>query len=79
MEEFKYQITVAFLLGKPKGNRNIEYGPVYFNSAAKTVINFEYDLEKYLQEILYRLDNWINEESGWIVESKNVEYVNISI
>ena len=28
---------------------------------------------------MYRIDNWINEGSGWIIESINSEYVNISI
>ena len=79
MKGFEFQITVVVLLGKRKEIRNIEYSPVYFNSATKTVINSEYNLDKYLQEILYRLGNWINEGSGWIVESKNGEYVNISI
>ena len=27
---------------------------------------------------MYRIDNWINEGSGWIVESIDGEYVNIS-
>ena len=45
MESFKYQITVAVLLCKHKENRDIEYAPVYFNSATKTVINSDkYDL-----------------------------------
>ena len=26
-------------------------------------------LNKSFQEILYRIDNWINEGSGWIIES----------
>ena len=57
-----------------------EYAPVYFNSAIKTVINFDkYDLDKSFQEILYRIDNWINEGSGWIIESIEAQYVNISI
>ena len=34
-----------------------EYPPVYFNSATKTVINFEYCLDKSFQEILNRIDN----------------------
>ena len=42
------------------------------------LINFEYCLEKSFQEILYRIDNWINKGSGWIIESINGEYVNIS-
>ena len=35
-------------------------------------------LNKYLQEILYRVDTWINEVSGWGIESIEVKYVNIS-
>ena len=70
LKGFKYQITVAVLLSKHKINGDIEYASVYFNSATKTVINSdEYMLDKSFQEILYRIDNWINEGSGWIVES----------
>ena len=36
-------------------------------------------LDKYLQEILPRIDKWINEGSGWVTESINAEYVNISV
>ena len=80
MKGFKYQITVAVLLSKHKINRDIEYTPVYFNSATKTVINSDkYDLEKSFQEILCKIDNWINEGSGWIIESVEAQYVNISI
>ena len=46
MKGFKYQITMTFLLYKHTKNGDIEYSPVYFNSATKTVINFEYCLEK---------------------------------
>ena len=42
------------------------------------MINSEFNLDKSFQEILYRIDNWINERSGWIVESIDGEYVNIS-
>ena len=46
-------------------NEDIEYAPVYFNSATKAVINSDkYDLDKSFQEILYRTDNWINELIG---------------
>ena len=79
MKGFKYQITVAVLLRKEKGNGEIEYSSVYFNSMTKTVINSEFSLDKSFQEILYRIDNWINEGSGWVVESINGEYVNISM
>ena len=59
-------------------NGDTEYSLVYFNSTTKTVINSEFCLNKSFQEILYRIDKWINEESGWIVETIGSEYVNIS-
>ena len=43
------------------------------------MINSEYNLDKSFQEILYRIDNLINEGSGWKVESVNGEYVKISM
>ena len=58
-------------------NGDIEYSPVYFNSATKAVINSEYYLDKSFQEILYRIDNWNNKGSGWIIESIDGEYINI--
>ena len=56
MKSFKYQITVKVLLSKEKGNENIAYSSVYFNSITKTVINSEFSLDKSFQEILYRID-----------------------
>ena len=56
------------LLSKHKINGDIEYAPVYFNYATKKIINSnKYDLDKSFQEILYRIDNWIIEGSGWII------------
>ena len=78
MEGFKYQITVTVLLHKDKMDGNTEYSLVYFNSATKTVINFEYCLDKCFQEILYRIVNWTNKGSGWMIESIDGEYVDIS-
>ena len=63
------------ILSKHKENRDIEFSPVYFNSTTKTVINVKYNLDKSFQEVFYRIDNWINEGSGWIIESINGEYV----
>ena len=57
-----------------------EYAPFYFNSATKTVINSDkYGLDKSFQEILYRIYNWIDEGSGWIIKSIEAQYVNISM
>ena len=67
---FKYQITLE--------NGEIEFIPVYFNSTTETVINRKFSLENAFQEILYRIDNWINEGSGWIIELIESQYINIS-
>ena len=75
---FKYQITLKVELRKYKSKGEIEFTPVYFNSTTKTVINHKFSLENAFQEILYRIDNWINEGSGWIVELIESQYINIS-
>ena len=49
-----------------------------FNSSTKTIINHRYKLDQYFQEILYRIDAWINRGSGWIVETIESQYINIS-
>ena len=51
---------------------------MYFNSITKTIINLDFNLDKSFEEIFYRIDNWINEGSGWILDSINAQYVNIS-
>ena len=61
---FKYPITVKVLLKKYRPNGEIEFTPVYFNSSTKTVINQRYKLNKSFQEILSRIDAWINRGSG---------------
>ena len=75
---FKYQITVKVLLKKYKLNGEIEFAPVYFNSVTKTVINHRFRLENSFQEILYMIDVWINNGSGWTVESVESQYISIS-
>ena len=57
----------------------MEFASVYFNSNTKTVINLEYDTDKSFQEILRKIDNWIDEGYGWVTESVDSEYVNVSI
>ena len=79
MNGFKYQITLAVLLSKIKTDGSIEYSPAYFNSTTKTGINSdEFGLDQSFQEILYRIDKWINQGSRWIVESIERFYLNIS-
>ena len=42
---FKYQSTLKVMLKKYKHNGEIEFAPVYFNSATKTVIREYTDLD----------------------------------
>ena len=69
---FKYQITLKF-----KGTE-IQFFPVCFNSTVKTVMNHKFGLDNSFQEILYRIGNWINKSSGWIIESIKSQCINIS-
>ena len=42
------------------------------------MINHNFSLENAFQETLHRIDNWINERSGWIAELIVSQYINIS-
>ena len=75
---FKYQITVKVLLKKYKPNEETEFTPVCFNSLTKTIIHNRFKLEHAFQEILYGTDAWINKGSGWITESIESQYINLS-
>ena len=75
---FKYQITVEVLLKKYKHNGKIKFRPVYFNSVTKTVINHMFKSENYFEEILYMINVWINNGSGWIIDLIKSQYINIS-
>ena len=74
---FKYQITRKVMLKKYKTNGETEFRPVYFNSTTKAVINDKFSLEMLLI-YLHRIDNWITEGSGWIVQLIEYQHINIS-
>ena len=61
---FKYQITLKVIFKKYRPNGEIGFTPVYFSSTKKTVISLKFSLENDFQEIMYRIDNWINVGSG---------------
>ena len=75
-KDFKYQITLSYV--SKYRSTEIEFTPVYFNSTTKTVINHKLNLKSAFAETLYRIDNWVNKGSGWIVESIKSQYFNIS-
>ena len=66
------------MLKKYKLNGEVEFGPVFFNSLTKTVINHRFRLENYFQGILYMIDVCINNASVWNDESIKSQYINIS-
>ena len=66
------------MLKKYNPNGEIEFTPVYFNSSTKTIINHRHKLNQSFQEILCRIDAWIDKGSGWIIESIESQYINIS-
>ena len=80
MRRFKYQLTLNITLRKDKINDNSEYASVYFSSFIKTVLNhdFEHSIDSCFEEIIFRIDNWIDEGTGWIVYRINSEYLNMS-
>ena len=41
-------------------------------------MNYRFRLGNAFQEILYMIDAWVNEGSGWIIESTESQYINIS-
>ena len=71
--------TLKVLLGKNKENTEREFAFVSINSTTKTVLGPEDSFDKSFQEDSNRIDNWISEESGWIIESIDAEYVNVSL
>ena len=66
------------MLKRYKLNEEIEFAPIYFNSVTKLVINNRFELGKSFQEILCKTDAWINNGPGWITESTESQYINIS-
>ena len=42
------------------------------------MIDNRFKLKDFFQEILYMIDRWINEGSGWTVESVESQYITIS-
>ena len=67
------------MLSQCKQNAEGEFAPLYFNSTTKTPIVSEDSLDRSFQEVFKMIDNWIIEGSGWMIESIDGEYVNISI
>ena len=66
------------MLKKYKHDREIKFELFYFNSVTKTVTNHRFKLENYFQKILSMVDVCIKKWSGWINESIESQYINIT-
>ena len=67
------------MLKKYKPNEEIEFRPVYYNnSTPKTVIILSLVQKMLFKKFYTWIDDWINEESCWIVELIKFQYINIS-
>ena len=75
---FKYIISVKITLNKQINDNEFEPKTLYLNSSAKTVINWGYYLNESFEEILNKLDIWINEGSGWIIDKIEGLYINVA-
>ena len=64
---FKYQITLKGMLKNTNPMEKLNLDQFILIEQQKR-INHKFSLENAFQEFLYRIDNWINEGSGWIVE-----------
>ena len=75
---FNYIISVKITLKKRINDNEFEPKTVYLNSPAKTVINRGYYLNESFEEILNKLDIWINEDSGWVIDKIEGLYINVA-
>ena len=83
MKGFKLQITLQVTFVKEAENVETKHSPqIYFNSKHKALVNdldIDGSLNTSYQTILSRIKNWLGEGSGWVFESIDGEYINISI
>ena len=76
-KSFNYIISHKITQKKRINDNEIDPRTVYLNSSAKTVINRGY-LNDSFEEILNKLDIWINESSGWLIDKIENMWIKIS-
>ena len=57
------------------------YKMAFFNGRAKTITkpnDIEPELSMFRQEILNAIDKWVSEGSGWVIDSINNHYINVT-
>ena len=75
---FKYIISVKITLEKRINDNEFDPKTLHLNSLIKIAINQRYRLNDSFEEILNKLDIWINEGSGWVIDEIKGLYIKIS-
>ena len=82
IKNFKFQIMLQVTFPKEIKNYRAKYlPPIFSNPKTQADVN-DLDingLKVFYHTVLSRLQKWLGEGSGWINESIDVEYINISI
>ena len=86
MKGFKFieMLEVTFekdTIDSKTGKRVSIYKTAFFNGKAKTITkanDIEPELSMSRQEILNAIDKWVSEDSGWVIDSIDNHYINIS-
>ena len=87
MKRFKFIETLEVTFEKDAidsktGKRVSTYKTAFFNGKAKIVTKVD-DLEPELnmsrQEILNRIDKWVSEGSGWVIDRTDNHYINVTL
>ena len=86
MKGFKFIETLEVTFEKQTiaaktGERVSIYKTAFFNGKAKTITeanDIEHELSMSRQEILNKIDKWISEGSGWVIDRIDSHYINVA-
>ena len=80
MKGLKFAETLKVTFEKGIDDDKTVIKTAYFNCKVKTIIN-KADIRESIQssqaEIIHRIDEWLSEGSGWVIESIDGHYINI--
>ena len=87
MKGFKFIETLEVTFEKDTidsktGKRVSIYKTAFFNGKAKTITKVDYikpELKMSRQEILYVIDKWVSEGSGWVIDRIDSHYINVTL
>ena len=87
MKGFKFIETLEVMFDKDTidsktGKRVSIYKTAFFNGKAKTITkpnDTEPELNMSRQEILNRIDKWVSESSGWVIDRIDSHYINVTL